>query len=67
MMDMVIRKRRVGKIAVHGERQWKAKFKDDDVRHIRSIGMSAKDVSLKYGVSYKRAWAVVKGKTWRHI
>lgn len=54
-----------------GERQWKALLSESDVRAIRAryvkkYGVGA-TLAREYGVSISTIFAVVLGKSWRHI
>lgn len=50
-----------------GERHHQAKLTADDVRHIRSSGMTGQDLAALYEVSDSAISAVLHRKTWRHV
>jgi len=63
------------KMLRHGTRRrgttgTRAKLRDDDVGEIRrfsSEGLSARDLSDRYGVGTANIRAIVKGQTWKHL
>lgn len=54
-----------------GEAVNTAKLTPDLVRALRrdraELGLSYQELGEKYGVELTNAWAIVKGKTWRHV
>lgn len=51
-----------------GERMWKARLTEQQVRAIRSqTWRSQTELAMEYGVHPGTIWCVLKGKTWRHV
>jgi hypothetical protein len=51
-----------------GELNPNAKLSLDEVRelrHLRSLGVSYRRLSSKFGVSLGQVWAICRGKAWR--
>lgn len=57
----------MGLMNKQGTNNGRAILNDDIVRHIRTSGMSAKQVAEEYGLEYTSAWKVVTGRTWKHV
>lgn len=66
MADMVAKGR-----SARGEKHHKAKLTEDDVRNIRAAWnrgfVSQVDLAIQYGVRPGNIWAIVTGKTWKHV
>lgn len=54
-----------------GERQWRAKLKDEDVLEIRRLrregGVTAADLAVRFDVSKEVIWATERGHHWKHL
>lgn len=52
-----------------GEKSQRAKLTEKDVHHVRLLSktMSLTDIAKKFGVSLHPIWAIVRGKTWKHL
>ena len=50
-----------------GERQAKAKLTEDQVREIRSTTESMPQVAARMGIHWGTAYAVRRGKIWKHV
>lgn len=51
-----------------GTQRWMAKLTEDDVRAIRRMrGVGMEEIGALFGVTRATIWAVLTGRTWRHV
>jgi hypothetical protein len=61
------KKGRYGVASIRGERHGMAKFKDEDIRYIRSGFLSVKDLAKNYSVHDITIERIIKRETWGHV
>ncbi len=44
-----------------------AVFMCDSVDRLHASGLSLKKIALIFGINDKTVWAVISGKTWKHV
>lgn len=59
------------KIAVRGEKHYRAKLTEQDVQeikqHLAAESLSNKELSMKYQVAYLTIYAIATGENWKHV
>lgn len=63
-MDAKGRRKTVTRRGIEHER---ARLTDADVQFIRKSGLSCRELSRKFGMSYQNVWYILKRKTWTHL